>query len=300
MEFSFEDVVDDLAFVDTLRCALKDQSKRHVRRHPPQIVAKLEKWAREHLECRPSRTEMQTLGLCTGLDLTQLNNWFTNRRRRKPPLAHGDAAALAHAAVEMEPDESTLDANEFASFLNSFTTDEASCDPQPKPLVSPERKNFSKEQTDQLRNWAETHTIHPKAGDIRALASETQLSPRQISNWFQNYRKRTLCVGSNGLSAELRQWARFIENPTQDDIEDAITQLHVSRHQVTQAILNRKAELRLENDEKFFHYRYKILRDWYAVNRRRPTTVEKRALQSNSQLSLYKVGAFLEKLHTSA
>lgn len=299
MEFSFEDVVDDLAFVDTLRSALKDQSKRHVRRHPPETVAKLEKWARDHPECRPSRDEMQTLGLCTGLDLIQLTNWFTNRRRRKPPLAHGDAAALAHAAVEMEPDESTLDANEFASLLNSFM-DEASCDPQPKPLVPLERKNLKKEKTDLLRNWAETHTIHPKAGDILTLACETQLSCRQISNWFQNYRKRTLCVGSNGLSAELLLWARSNVHASQDDIDDAIAQLHVSRRQVTQAILNRKAELRLENDEKFFHYRYKILRDWYAVNRRRPTTVEKRALQSSSQLSLYKVGAFLEKLHTSA
>jgi len=78
---------------------LNDSKKRS--RLPPNSVAIFRHWLFNHLESPyPSEEEKEELASKAGLRITQVNNWFTNARRRILPRedleAHGRARALAN------------------------------------------------------------------------------------------------------------------------------------------------------------------------------------------------------------
>lgn len=63
----------------------KPQIKRS--NFPKHISKMLKSWLRDNIESPyPSESEKQTLSEATGLDHTQINNWFINARRRLLPL----------------------------------------------------------------------------------------------------------------------------------------------------------------------------------------------------------------------
>jgi len=77
-----------------------DSSKKRSRL-PPNSVAIFRHWLFNHLESPyPSEEEKEELASKAGLRITQVNNWFTNARRRILPRedleAHGRARALAN------------------------------------------------------------------------------------------------------------------------------------------------------------------------------------------------------------
>lgn len=69
-----------------------DNSSRKRSRLPPNSVAIFRHWLFNHLESPyPSEEEKEELAHKAGLRITQVNNWFTNARRRILPREDGDA-----------------------------------------------------------------------------------------------------------------------------------------------------------------------------------------------------------------
>jgi len=68
-----------------------DNSSRKRSRLPPSSVAIFRHWLFNHLESPyPSEEEKEELAQKAGLRITQVNNWFTNARRRILPREDGD------------------------------------------------------------------------------------------------------------------------------------------------------------------------------------------------------------------
>jgi len=76
----------------------KDSVLRKRSRLPPNSVAIFRNWLFNHLDSPyPSEDEKEELALKAGLRITQVNNWFTNARRRILPREDGDAQSRARA-----------------------------------------------------------------------------------------------------------------------------------------------------------------------------------------------------------
>jgi hypothetical protein len=78
-----------------------ESSSKKRSRLPPNSVAIFRHWLFNHLESPyPSEEEKEELAQKAGLRITQVNNWFTNARRRILPRedleAHGRARSLAN------------------------------------------------------------------------------------------------------------------------------------------------------------------------------------------------------------
>jgi hypothetical protein len=79
----------------------QNESSKKRSRLPPNSVAIFRHWLFNHLESPyPSEEEKEELASKAGLRITQVNNWFTNARRRILPRedleAHGRARSLAN------------------------------------------------------------------------------------------------------------------------------------------------------------------------------------------------------------
>jgi hypothetical protein len=65
---------------------LKDAKPKDCTRrpnHPPKVSEKLRKWLHDHEDHPyPTEAEKRNLSEKTGLNMTQINNWFINARRR--------------------------------------------------------------------------------------------------------------------------------------------------------------------------------------------------------------------------
>jgi len=76
-----------------------DSPNKKRSRLPPSSVAIFRHWLFNHLESPyPSEEEKEELAHKAGLRITQVNNWFTNARRRILPREDGDAQGKARSS----------------------------------------------------------------------------------------------------------------------------------------------------------------------------------------------------------